>query len=144
MRLHLFTIGKIKDRRLQAKFVEYVERIRFTAQIEHVALRDGDPASEGRRLIEALDRFRRAKVIVLSEEGRQYSSREFAALLAGVDTDCVLVVGGPEGLAPAVKQRADLLLSLSPMTFPHELAAVMLVEQLFRAQTIIGKRGYHK
>ncbi|MDT8391110.1 MAG: 23S rRNA (pseudouridine(1915)-N(3))-methyltransferase RlmH [Lentisphaeria bacterium] len=144
MRFHILTIGKIKDRHLDIKLEEYLKRIRFEAKIEITALKDSDKFGEGDRIVQALERFGDARVFALTEEGRQYTSPEFAREIAHVHTDSVFVIGGPDGLSEAVKRRADQLLSLSTMTFPHEMALVLLTEQIFRALTIIGGRKYHK
>ena len=80
---------------------------------------------------------------MLSEEGRQFTSTEFAAKLGSFDRKIVFVIGGPCGLAPEVKQRADLLWSLSKLTFTHELARLLLMEQLFRATNILHGGSYH-
>jgi 23S rRNA (pseudouridine1915-N3)-methyltransferase len=134
----------VKDRALREKLDEYSRRIRFEAQLEIVSVRDSGRESEGVRLLQALERFKRARVYALSETGRQFSSEEFAGRLRQADGDVVFVLGGPDGLATAVVERADAVLSLSAMTFPHEMALVMLSEQIFRALTILGGRSYHK
>jgi 23S rRNA (pseudouridine1915-N3)-methyltransferase len=144
MRFQIFTVGRIKDRALSAKLEEYLRRIRFEAKIDVVALKDSDRQNEGKRLIQALDRFNRAKVFALTEEGRQFSSVGFAEELSTAVGDIVFLIGGPNGLADEVKRRADTMLSLSKMTFPHEMALVLLAEQIFRALTILGGRSYHK
>lgn len=144
MRFHILTIGKIKDRQLEIKLEEYLKRIRFEAKIDITALKDSDKAGEGDRLTQALERFKNAYVFVLTEEGKPYTSPAFARKIGGIHTDIVFVIGGPDGLSDGVKQRADQLLSLSKMTFPHEMALVLLTEQIFRALTIIGGRNYHK
>ncbi len=144
MRIHLLTVGKIKDPALAGKVQEYIRRIRFDAAIEHLTVKDAGRKSEGERLLQTLERFKRARVYVLSEEGRAFSSQAFADELGAVESDLVFVVGGPEGLSEKVKERADVLLSLSQMTFPHELATVLLSEQIFRALTLLGGRKYHK
>lgn len=144
MRFHILTIGKLKDRQLKIKLEEYLKRIRFEAKIDITCLKDSDKISEGERLVQALERFKNARVFVLTEEGKQYTSPAFARKLEGIQTDSVFVIGGPDGVADSVRQRADQLLSLSKMTFPHEMALVLLTEQIFRALTIIGGRKYHK
>ena len=85
-------------------------------------------------------------LVALHETGAAMDSREFAAFLRDLDENArrpVFVVGGPFGLSPALLADCRSLLSLSPMTFPHELARVMLLEQLFRAETILRRFPYH-
>lgn len=89
----------------------------------------------------------RACVMVLCVEGKTLSSTELAARIekAGATaSQIVLVIGGSHGLSPEVKARAEFSLSMSPMTFPHQLARVMLLEQLYRAFTINAGMKYHK
>ena len=107
----------------------------------------GDEAAgrEGRRVLAAVGD--RVRMIVLDSRGKMMSSEDLSRFLARHrDSDprpLVFVVGGASGLAPAVRKRADLLLSLSPMTFPHQLLRVMLAEQLYRALAIDAGLRYH-
>ena len=99
---------------------------------------------EGARLLAALPKG--AQVIALDERGRTWSTAELSRELAGwlaEGRDLALLVGGPEGLDPACRQRADRLWSLSPLTFPHPLVRVILAEQLYRAHAILHGSGYH-
>ena len=82
-------------------------------------------------------------MVVLSEEGKLFTTVRFAEFLKNCDTRVVFVVGGPFGLSPEVKTRADMLWSLSPLTFTHELARLLLVEQLYRALNFNSGGGYH-
>lgn len=89
----------------------------------------------------------KAYIIVLTIEGKPLSSEQLAESLRkplelGQKIQCI--IGGSEGLSDSIKQRAHLNLSLSSMTFPHQLARVMLIEQLYRATKIIEKHPYHK
>ncbi len=86
-------------------------------------------------------------LLALGEEGRQFSSKEFAGYLEQtlpLGANLVFVIGGAHGLAPAVKKRAHQLISLSSMTFPHRLCWVLLAEQIYRAFTILKGHPYHK
>ena len=86
-------------------------------------------------------------LVLLDERGRQYTSREFAAFIeqkgvAGV-RNLIFVVGGPYGFSDEVYNRANSMLSLSKMTFPHELVRLFFVEQIYRAYTISANMPYH-
>ncbi|MBK9514139.1 MAG: 23S rRNA (pseudouridine(1915)-N(3))-methyltransferase RlmH [Flavobacteriales bacterium] len=100
---------------------------------------------EGERLLSALKPGE--KVVVLDERGMTMGSPEFAGLLGRWQDQGVrqvaFVVGGAYGLSDAVRQRADLVLSLSSMTFPHQLVRITLTEQVYRAFSILGGSGYH-
>lgn len=143
MLLKLVLIGKLKDRALQARCDEFAKWLSPYAKLEIVELPDSNVAKEGQAIVKALEKERSAAVVVLSEEGRQFTSTAFAAKLGSFDRKIVFVIGGPCGLAPEVKQRADLLWSLSKLTFTHELARLLLMEQLFRATNILHGGSYH-
>ena len=102
-------------------------------------------ATEGQRLLAAL---RAADhVAALDERGRELSTRELAAWLRQrmhEGTDLAFVIGGPDGLAAAVRERADTTLSLSRLTLPHALARVLLAEQLYRAVSLLNNHPYHR
>ncbi len=90
----------------------------------------------------------RAFTIVLDEGGKPLSSETFARLLrhhidAGTQ-DLAVLIGGPDGHAPATRDKAGLLLSFGPMTWPHRLVRVMLCEQIYRAVTIMVNHPYHR
>jgi len=102
-------------------------------------------AREGERMLGAI---RPADFVVALEVGGRAMSTEQLARWLGErmqgGRDLVLLIGGPEGLAPACRERADLALSLSPLTFPHGLARVMVVEQLYRAWSLTRGHPYHR
>ena len=79
----------------------------------------------------------------MSEEGRLFTSVEFAARLGGAGRRIVIIIGGPYGLDEKIKSSASCLVSLSPMTFTHELARLLVLEQLYRAGAILNNSGYH-
>ena len=90
-------------------------------------------------------------LIALDQNGKQLTSESFANLISGrhakfkiQDTKFVFLIGGSWGLDESVKKRADLLLSLSDMTLPHSLARIFLIEQIYRALSIINNKNYHK
>jgi 23S rRNA (pseudouridine1915-N3)-methyltransferase len=88
-----------------------------------------------------------AYAILLDSRGQQYSSEEFAGQIGRLRDEgtqrLVLAIGPADGWSPAVRQRADLLLSLGRMTLPHQLARVVLAEQVYRAFTILAGHPYH-
>lgn len=143
MNVKIISVGKVKDRHLNAKIEELVTRTRRFAKVTLVELKDSVPAKEGSALCDCLKRENGYK-FVLSEEGVTYSSLQFADRISALQRDLVFVIGGPFGLAPAVKDMADEVLSLSPMTFVHEMAKLLLIEQIYRAFTILNNGHYHK
>lgn len=143
MLLDVVAVGKLRSREIAALAAEFSKRLGAYARLKVTELADSDVAGEGKAIRRELDRARGAKVVVLTEEGKLFSTSEFAAFLKSCDTRVVFVVGGPFGIAPEVKAKADLLWSLSPLTFTHELARLLLLEQLYRAANFNAGGSYH-
>lgn len=139
----VLVIGKMKDRALSARADEFLERCRAYGKTEIVELPDSDVAREGKALLRELDKERSSCIIVLSEEGKLLATEAFASYISAAGRKIVFVIGGPFGLAPEVKARASLLWSLSPLTFTHELARLLLCEQLYRALNFNAGGSYH-
>jgi 23S rRNA (pseudouridine1915-N3)-methyltransferase len=130
----------------------YLDRVARRERIEQVILPEagkGDPAyqqrQEGERIMEALRPGE--KLVLLDELGKQFTSPAFAAHLRnwrdqGVRTT-TFVIGGAYGLSDPVREKADLIMSLSAMTFPHQLVRVLFAEQLYRAFAILEGSPYH-
>ncbi|MBI4773353.1 MAG: 23S rRNA (pseudouridine(1915)-N(3))-methyltransferase RlmH [Deltaproteobacteria bacterium] len=101
---------------------------------------------EEQRILEALEPA--DKVVVLDPKGKAMGSMEFSKFLGGLQDQgirsLVFVLGSSMGLGPAVTDRAEFRISLSPMTFTHEMARLILLEQIFRAMTILKGEKYHK
>jgi 23S rRNA (pseudouridine1915-N3)-methyltransferase len=129
LKIFLYYIGKARDPHANAMAEEYMKRSGRFASCE---MREIDP----RRYDPWLKRPS-ARKILLDPRGRALTSAAFAALFEG---DLVFIVGGADGLPQGWPERADLLLALSPLTFPHELARVVLAEQIYRA--LATKRGH--
>jgi 23S rRNA (pseudouridine1915-N3)-methyltransferase len=111
--------------------------------LQVVELRDAGKAKEAEAVLAALQPGE--QLVVMAEEGQTFDSQAFAERLEGSGSErLVFVIGGAEGIDPALKARASWKLSLSPMTFPHELARLLLLEQLYRALTIQQGGPYHK
>lgn len=145
----LLTVGTTKDKNIAALTQEYLKRLSSekiilkTVKEEKAKNPEEIKQKEGKRILEVLDS--NSYVIALVEEGKLINSIAFADFLKkSTDKNIVFVVGGAFGLSFEVKKRANLLLSLSPMTFPHEIAHLLLVEQLYRAWTINRGHQYHK
>lgn len=84
---------------------------------------------------------RNARLIALDERGKDFTTRQFAGLL---NAEAAFIIGGPDGLPEALKKEASLLLRLSSLTLPHALAQVVLLEQIYRAATILTGHPYHR
>ncbi len=136
-------VGKLKDRAFQARCDEYAKWLSPYAKLDVRILPDSTVAEEGKAILRELEKERASYVVVLSEEGKEFTTAQFATQLARLDRKVVFVIGGPYGLDEAVKKRADLLWSLSSLTFTHEIARVLLYEQLFRCLNLNAGGHYH-
>ena len=143
MLMKIIVVGKPKDKVLGAKSAEFVSRCGAYGKVECVELPDSDVTREGKALMRELEKEKNSFVFVLSEEGKLFTTAAFAQKIASVDRKLIFVIGGPFGLAPEVKKRADMLWSLSPLTFTHEMARFLLCEQLYRALNLNAGGSYH-
>ena len=151
-RIALLNVGRLRTPHWQAAAAAYMLRLSRAFQVEQVEVKDGDAAMppaermalEGKRLLAALQPNWRP--ICLDEHGQAMSSTKFAAFLdsfiQNAQTPC-FIIGGAYGLDRTVLEKAQHRISLGPMTFPHELAKVLLLEQLYRADSILCNRPYH-
>ncbi len=153
MRLHFVWIGKTRDRNLAALVDDYLYRIERFASRELSELKEqsgGDERrvieAESRKLIAAVERD--DFVILLDEGGRELTSPQLAELIAARQQAgtkrLAFVIGGFAGVNDEVGKRADLRLALSRMTLTHEMARVVLTEQIYRAFTLLAGTPYHK
>ena len=141
---NIIAVGKMKNRSLAALCDDFAKRLKRQGNFELVELKDGDVESEGERILDALAKRGDARIYAIAEEGRTCSSQKLAAELQALQgRSAVFIVGGAYGLSAAVKSRADVLLSLSPFTFTHEIARMLLCEQLYRAVSIQTGSKYH-
>ena len=143
MLIKVLVVCRLKDRAIQARCDEFAKWLGPYAKLEVQELPDSNVAKEGQAILKALERDRGAALVALSEEGKEFTSVKFAEVLGKFDRKVVFVIGGPYGLAPEIRAKADLLWSLSRLTFTHELARLLLFEQLFRAVNILHGGSYH-
>lgn len=147
----LLTVGKIKDRHYSALAVEYLKRLKPYARIKMVELeaspfdeRTKDRAKEfdAERIENFLDKQKGNRLVYLmAERGEEYDSPNLAKWLNNKNP-LILVVGGALGFSDDLYKKYPTL-SLSALTFPHELARVVLLEQIYRAVTILQNKSYH-
>jgi len=155
MRVRIIAVGTRMPAWVDAAVDDYARRLRTQWKFELLeiaaakrsASRSAEraAAAEGERVLAALRPGEQA--IALDERGVAMTTRELAARLATGERDgrdLALLVGGPDGHAPAVRQRATEAWSLSKLTLPHGLARVLLAEQLYRAQSLLLNHPYHR
>lgn len=139
-KVSVIAVGKIKKSWLRDGIAVYLKR---SPEIEILEIKDSDKEKEGEKVLSFMKG--NETLVVLSEDGKLISSVDFANLLTRyASNNVVFAIGGPDGVSQTLKDRASLLLSLSPMTFPHEIARMLLIEQLYRAKTILQGGNYHK
>ena len=154
MKITLLVVGKTTDERLTSLISDYKQRLSHYVPFELVVIPDLKNAksltvdqiksAEGELILRALTPA--MDVILLDEHGREYRSVEFAEFLQkkmSSGKDLTLVIGGPYGFSKEVYQRANGKLSLSQMTFSHQMIRIMAIEQIYRAMTILRGEPYH-
>lgn len=159
MKLALLWVGRTRDRNIRAAIGLYIDRIGRHVPVETVEVKDEAAADEhagaealrkeGRRIRDKLPRGH--EVVLLDTAGREMSTEEFAAFLgARIDASSsalrgvTFVVGGHQGVDEDTKRIADHILSLSRMTLTHEMARLVIVEQIYRALSILHGGRYHR
>ena len=143
MKLKIIWIGKTKEPAIQSLTAEYLKRIAYYAQAESLSL--GSEAA----LLRMIEKARpQVELILLDSRGQHFSSEEFAKFLdkrqtSGDARPLLFAIGPADGFSAKVTKKAAGLLSLSKMTLPHELARVVLLEQIYRALSILKGHPYH-
>ena len=156
MQLTFLFLGKTKESYLAAGIDDFSNRLKRYAQVTIKILKEKKRSAkeadskikeeEGQTLLAHIPPS--SLVVALERTGRQINSEELAAMLTKWEEqgyrNLTFVIGGPLGLSEEVLQQTNMTLSLSQMTFTHEMARLVLLEQLYRAYTIIAGTGYHK
>lgn len=156
MKFTIVAVGKLKERFWTDACAEYLKRLQPYGKTEVREIADIDPARaggveaarerEGAAILAAVPAA--SHLVLLAIEGKQRSSESFSkridALKLNGSSDIAFVIGGSDGVSDAVRARADETLSFGPITLPHNLARVVLLEQLYRAQKISRGEPYHK
>jgi 23S rRNA (pseudouridine1915-N3)-methyltransferase len=132
LKVHLLYIGKPRSREANVLAQEYALRLGRYCRFEMRQIRDESAGAA----------YKGALRIVLDPAGEQITSQALASVLERAGRDVAFFVGGAEGFSEAFRSSADRLLSLSKMTLPHELARVVLAEQIYRAFTILSNHPY--
>ena len=136
----IIAIGKIKKRWIQSGIDMYLNRLPGLKIIE---IKDSTQEKEESTIKDILKK--NETLITLNESGHSFTSKRLATKLLGSHTQNItFVIGGATGLSPSLNTSASWQLSLSPLTFPHEIARLLLIEQLYRAKTITQGGPYHK
>ncbi len=158
MKITVITVGKIKEKYLKEAITEYSKRLSRYCKLEHIEVNDEHAPDnlsqkdmeiiknkEGERILSKLkDSF----TVALAIEGKQLSSEDLAQKIKDIQTynasHITFIIGGSLGLSSDVLKKADLKLSFSKMTFPHQLMKVIMLEQIYRSFRINNNEPYHK
>ena len=150
--IKIITVGQIKEAYLKEAIEEYKKRLSKYTNLEIIELKDEGLVEEekAKRLeAEKIEKNINDKdyVITLEIEGKEYTSLEFAEKLRTIqieNSNITFIIGGSYGLADSIKQKSNMHLSFSKMTFPHQLFRVILLEQIYRSFKINNNESYHK
>jgi 23S rRNA (pseudouridine1915-N3)-methyltransferase len=145
VKLHIITVGAPKLQYARLGFDEYISRLKHYhgVRITHVA----DKHNDAGHLLAAAGKAHKVALVIQSASAREFSSPELAQYiqqrnLAGSET--AFIIGGPDGLPPEILQASNLLWSFGRLTYPHDLAMLILAEALYRASTIAAGQPYHR
>ena len=145
MRWCIVAVGKPRLAHARAGVAEYLARLRCFSTVDTAHIKASSALREGAQL---LSRSEGCFRLVLDERGKTLTSRAFAEEVRRIEGNprktCALLVGGADGLSERVRESADLLWSLSPLTLQHEMALVVALEQIYRAHTILTGIPYHR
>lgn len=155
MKIVVMSVGRVRQQFVLQGEAEYLQRIKGSFSVELVELGMESPESMSPTEVqsrEAQEVLKRAQafdyLVVLDERGQSSSSKQFSEFIqkrmnSGIKT-LGFVIGGAFGFAEKVRQEADSVISLSALTFPHQITRLLLVEQLYRAHTLMKGISYHK
>jgi 23S rRNA (pseudouridine1915-N3)-methyltransferase len=142
--IRIIAAGKIKNSSLSELIDGYSKRIRPMATVEIVEIKDSQPEKEARDMVTRLGSPGGSGLVVaMDEHGKDLTSVQFSRLL-GSHGNISFLIGGPDGLGPAARERAGQTIRLSSMTFTHEMARVLLIEQIYRGLGILRGNPYHR
>lgn len=146
LRITIFAVGKLKEQFWKDAVAEYLKRLGGYAKIEVRELPDSNAEKEASALLSALPE--RGPIILMDIRGKEASSEGLAQKIDNYalnsDSHISFIIGGSDGVTKEVKQRATERISFGPITLPHNLARVVLLEQIYRALKIIRHEPYHK
>lgn len=152
MKITILAVGETKSDSAKELVKKYSKMLRpyFSVTVEFVKAEAFSESSKKTaqqkdedRIIKRLEKFDSGEIVILTESGKQYTSQTFATHINRFQSRIVFVIGGSLGFTPTLLKAYPQHVSLSGLTFPHELALVILMEQLYRTATILRKKTYH-
>ncbi|MFH1399804.1 MAG: 23S rRNA (pseudouridine(1915)-N(3))-methyltransferase RlmH, partial [Candidatus Woesearchaeota archaeon] len=136
VQIKIIAVGRVKDNRISELIAEFLKRLKPLCNVTIVELKDEGLEKEGLRISKLID----SSAYILAEEGKMLDSVEFSKLMK--EEKLTFILGGHDGIDAVVKKKGKLI-SLSRMTFTHEMSRLFLVEQIYRAMMIVNHREYY-
>ncbi|MFT6069572.1 MAG: 23S rRNA (pseudouridine1915-N3)-methyltransferase [Bacteriovoracaceae bacterium] len=146
--IHLIVVGKLKDKNLESLESDYLKRVKNPSlQIHEVKSCEERLEEEALEVIKKIDSIGKGHIVLLAEKGRQFDSPSFSSwLYSNLEnhSNVFFVIGGASGHGQPIQERANECISLGQLTYPHKIARLLFVEQIYRAMTINDGHPYHK
>ncbi len=148
--MHLIVVGKLNDKNIEELERDYFKRLTSPKlSIHEVRAHSENLEKESKEVenkLEELEKSEKVFIVLLTEKGKQFESREFSIWLSAQAErqKIIFIIGGAAGHGKSIIDRSHFKLSLSEFTYPHKLARLLLVEQIYRAQTIKANHPYNK
>jgi 23S rRNA (pseudouridine1915-N3)-methyltransferase len=143
--INIICVGNLRERYWREAGGEYSKRIQKYCDLNITEIKESDRAQESSFILKKIEP--RSYVFVCDICGNKYSSTKFAALISEkleLNTSLTFIIGGSDGVSEEVKKQANMLLSFSDMTFPHQMFRIFLLEQIYRSFKILKNEKYHK
>jgi len=150
MKIELVVIGKLKDKNFESIEKEFLKRItKFNLSIHELKSNSENQEQEAALIVKKIEDLKKkqsAKIIALTEKGKKFNSPDFSEKIMNdleKNKSIIMIIAGAYGFHESVLEKVDEEFSLSPLTFPHKFARIILIEQLYRAMTISDNHPYH-
>ena len=157
LNITIITLGKLKESYWTEAEAEYIKRLTAEAKINIIELKEESfdeksnkeiiKQKESEKIKKAMDKTKDSYIIALDSTGKELTSTEISHEINKItlegNSNITFIIGGPLGLDESIKKRADFILSLSKLTFTHQMVRTILLEQIYRSVMILGGRKYH-
>ncbi len=142
-KIKLIVIGRIKEEYIECGIKEYIKRLKPFCNIDIIELKDKGIKQNSSFILNIVEKYNKNNIYILDEKGKEKTSIEFSQFLNSLNGETIFIIGGADGISNSIKRSYNLI-SISKMTFTHEMARLFFIEQLYRAFMILENRSYHK